>query len=62
MILEQPENNLQREAFDERIAVPSRHIISSLGSMTNGFLFSTTPIILRILKEICTEVPFCSLA
>ena len=56
MILDQPDNNPQRDAFDERRAMPSKRTISSLGSLTNGFLFSTTPIILRILKELCPNV------
>ena len=58
MILDQPDTNSQRDAFDERRVMPSKRIISSLGSLTNGFLFSTTPIILRILKELCPNVAF----
>ena len=58
MILEQSSEDSRRDAFDPKRAMPSKHIISSLGSITNGFLFSTTPIILGILKELCSDVLF----
>lgn len=44
------------EALDGRKALPSKQLISTLCSVTNGFLFSTTPIVLRILESICGDV------
>ena len=58
MILEQSSEASRQDALDPKRAMPSKHIISSLGSMTNGFLFSVTPIIIRILKELCSNVKF----
>ena len=53
MLLNRSEVN---EAFDERKALPSKQVVSTLCSVTNGFLFSTTPIVLRILESICGDV------
>lgn len=53
MLLNHSEAN---EALDERKALPSKQIVSTLCSVTNGFLFSTTPIVLRILESICGSV------
>lgn len=46
------------EALDERKALPSKQVVSTLCSVTNGFLFSTTPIVLRILETICGDVRY----
>lgn len=56
MILNQPDTQDCKEGLNEKTALPSKHLISSLGSVTNGFLFSTTPIILKILQKICNNV------
>lgn len=56
MILNQPDTQDSKEGLNEKTALPSKHLISSLGSVTNGFLFSTTPIILKILQKICNNV------
>ena len=56
MILNAPESHNSQEGLNEKTALPEKRLISSLGSITNGFLFSTTPIILRILQEICSNV------
>ena len=56
MILNAPESHNSQEGLNEKTALPEKRLISSLGSITNGFLFSTTPIILRILQEICSYV------
>ena len=61
MILEQSSEASRQDALDPKRAMPSKHTISSLGSLTNGFLFSTTPIIIRILKELCSDVLFVML-
>ena len=42
--------------MNEMKVLPSRRVISALGTATNGFLFSTTPIILRILQSLCSNV------
>ena len=56
MLLNVSESNGREEALNEKRALPSRRVISALGTATNGVLFSTTPIILRILQSLCSEV------
>ena len=56
MLLNNSGANTDEELFDGRRALPSRQLVSTLSSITNGFLFSTTPIILRILEIICKDV------
>ena len=58
MIINHAEDGHGAEGLDEKTALPSKHVISSFGSITNGFLFSTTPIILKILQTICNNVSF----
>ncbi|KAK8823249.1 hypothetical protein WA538_002394 [Blastocystis sp. DL] len=52
MTLEASSQDHTAEALDVRKVMPSKRAISALGSVTNGFLFSTTPIISRILQEL----------
>ena len=56
MIINQVGDDNNTAGLDEKTALPSKHVISSLGSITNGFLFSTTPIILKILQTFCRNV------
>lgn len=56
MLLNVSKGNDGEEALNEKRALPSRRVISALGTATNGVLFSTTPIILRILQSLCSEV------
>jgi len=56
MTLEASSQDHTAEALDVRKVMPSKRAISALGSVTNGFLFSTTPIISRILQELYPKV------
>ena len=56
MLLQSSEGNRGEEAVNEMKVLPSSRVISALGTATNGFLFSTTPIILRILQSLCSNV------